>query len=161
MTKLSTDILKKMISSWIASTDIGNTIEEIWKDRLEEESEEELRNYMNEFKIPKSVPVQGLPVFMKTQIMNGDNWKRWSKNKLGPNAQHSFILDSTTGFYSMGIIDDGDGFPDVEAKLTAKDLEKCIVRQFSPPQYLGDRYRLEIITTPDDTEVVGWTTVED
>ena len=160
MTKLSTDIIKNMISSWITNSNIPETVEEIWKNRLEEESEEELKEYMKEYKIPKHVQVKDLPVFMKNQIMNGDNWKRWSKNKLGPGAESYFIL-SPTLTYSIGIIDDGDGFPEAEAKLTSQNLEKCIVRMFSPPGYLGDRYRLQVITTPDDTEVVGWTTIED
>ncbi len=40
-----------------------------------------------------------------------------------------------------------------------KDLklaEKCVYRMFVPNNQLADNYRLEVITTHDDSEVVGW-----
>jgi hypothetical protein len=38
---------------------------------------------------------------------------------------------------------------------------KCIFRCFVPDNQLADHYRLEVTTTPDDTEVIGWTVIGD
>lgn len=42
-----------------------------------------------------------------------------------------------------------------------KQAKKCIFRCFYPDNQLADNYRLEVVTTPDDTEVVGWTVIVD
>lgn len=34
--------------------------------------------------------------------------------------------------------------------------EKCIYRLFEPHELFADNYRLEVVTTPDDSEVIGW-----
>jgi hypothetical protein len=42
-----------------------------------------------------------------------------------------------------------------------KEAEKCVLRVFQAPHGLCDNYRLEVVTTPDDSRVVGWTVIVD
>lgn len=161
MTKISTEVLKKLITVWVAGTGIPDNVYRNWEFRIESEPEEQLKSEMEEYKVPKHVKVADLPSFMKAQISNGEVWKRFEKRRMNESARDFFQLDTETNTYYLGIVDDGNAFPKVEVKLTTDDLEKCWLRTFGPPVYLGDRYTLYIITTPDDTEIVGWTTIED
>lgn len=160
MPKLSTDTIKKMLTSWITNdTQIGESTFAVWKDKIEEQSEEEIRQELKTFKGPKGIKIEDLPTFMKNQISNGDVWKRHNKVKLGEAAYDFFELDGNT--YRLSFPEEGNSFSEVEDKVDAKDIENCWLRVFVTPPYLGDRYSFNVISTLDDTEIIGWATTED
>ncbi len=98
-------------------------------------------------------------------------WRRENKTKLG-DSWEDYFRDSTKQYSqhhmpgrvidSFEVCDLGEGFPDVIKHIKFDDFPKCIRRVFVPKhEFLQDTFRLEVITTPDDTQVIGWTIVQD
>ena len=53
---------------------------------------------------------------------------------------------------------------DILVQKYCDDLElakKCIVRTFIPNNELGYNFRLEIVSTPEDDFIIGWTLITD
>lgn len=60
--------------------------------------------------------------------------------------------------FKIDVIGGGNSelFPKYSGDANEALAKKCIYRLFSPHDLFADNYRLEVITTPDDSQVIGW-----
>lgn len=92
------------------------------------------------------------------EFLNPSNWKRGEKRKLKENWDSYFRKE---GF---SIVE----FGDYNTKLVEyyytnpMQAQKCILRVFWLQSYIASiDYRIEVVTTPNDDEVIGWTAITD
>jgi hypothetical protein len=111
---------------------------------------------------------------------NSSRWKRTNKHQLKDEGERYFSdidyssprppmpgEDPTYQKYNSVPYFNIDFAGEADRALVTKyhnnqvEARKCIFREFVPDNQLADNYRLEVTTTPDDTEVIGWTIVQD
>ena len=106
---------------------------------------------------------------------NPARWKRAEKRCLGEAFEDYFYETEYVGEWKPGHQQERRVVPSFTIDMVGdsnqqlvekyfndpKGAAKCIFRCFLPDNDLADNYRLEVVTTPDDSEVVGWTIVVD
>lgn len=159
MSKLSTAKLKEMIGTWMASCN--------------KEVEEQVKYYSDYFKqdFPKATSDEELRDIAWREWCNGNRWKRVEKSSLAKSEGSDIFRHKIRDFdfpgYPKPLLRVEPDFPcdvcgDHNKELVQryfddpKLAEKCVYRMFIPTNELADVFRLEVITTHDDTEVVGW-----
>ena len=93
---------------------------------------------------------------------NPKSWQRTEKHRLGE-SHEDFIYEMNGSNVRGGFMEDfmGDHDRELCAQYAGRpEAEKCIYRLFDSTLF-GDNYRLEVVTTPDDSHVIGWVIVED
>lgn len=180
--KLSTKNLKEMIGTWLSKQEIRddlshhsvvdpNRMVDDWQTKTKiTELEYERRLW----KAPASVTTpEQLEKHIWSLWCDGNKWKRQEKRLLKDEAEDTFTETQYIGEWKPGLPGNQQehrkvpSFPvdmigESNQELVTKyfnDLkiaEKCVYRLFSPDNQLADSYRLEVITTHDDSEVVGW-----
>ena len=161
MSKFSTHQLKNMISIWLSDPK--------FKEDLKHHSDYDINKA--DFHEQCIIFEASDNVETKEQLeehiwklwIDGEQWKRHEKRKLKNNWDD--YLDNRDGD-SVGNfpIDMGGSCDDVLVKKFADNPEQaknCILRIFLPDNNLADNYRLEIVTTPEDDMIVGWTLIVD
>jgi hypothetical protein len=71
-------------------------------------------------------------------------------------------IKSITEFH-FDVMGDGDSklLEQYSGDINAEKAKKCIYRLFSPHELFADNYRLEVITTPEDDAIIGWSVTVD
>ncbi len=150
--KLSTAKLKKMIGEWLATP--------VARKNLEYHSEGD--------------PLEEARIWK--MWCDGGQWKRREKRALKDEWEDKFSTTDwenkpagwqhgqplpTIPYFDIDMM--GEANMELVTKFHAdpKQAAKCIFRCFEPDNDLADNYRLEIITTPDDSKVIGWTVIVD
>ncbi len=170
--KLSTDKLKEMITTWLSVPEAREDL----RHHSECDHKDDIRKgfggvvpdmtwwewTLKIWKAPKSCKTEeDLEKHIWKLWCDGKHWKRQEKRQWGDEAEFSGHL------YFDGVRKEVPDFPcdmlgthnqELVQKFFADPEagKKCIYRLFSPDNELADNYRLEVVTTPDDTEVVGW-----
>ena len=157
--KLSTPKLKELISQWLSEPEIREYLSHHSEpDGIEESEIREALDYTADiYNAPKGSSQEQLEEHIWNLWKDGNNWKRGEKHKLKDSWDFHF---------------DKNGFAIDVAGGEDKDLIEyyvnhpneacnCIMRTFYPDNELADNYRLEVVTTPDDSKVVGWTVIVD
>lgn len=168
MEKLSTEKLKKLISEWLSTPELKASLRQY---HVEDGADQrQIDRYSEYVKGPLGLSADAVRERIWKLWCDGKEWKRVEKHKLGEDWENCFYAgDSLGGTPSGGaepeFMEDfcGGQNKKLVAKFYAdkKVLEKCIYRQFVPGNMLGDAFRLEVVTTPDDTEVIGWCVTAD
>jgi hypothetical protein len=93
---------------------------------------------------------------------NPKSWQRTEKRRLGEDHP-DFIYEMNGSNVRGGFMEDfmGDHDRELCARYAGRsEAEKCIYRLFDSNLF-GNSYRLEVVTTPDDSHIIGWVIVED
>jgi hypothetical protein len=147
MKKLSTKMIKDIMNHWLCTPELREQINERTIDCDESEREQHWKNWCD-----------------------AKQWKRVEKRKLKEDWVDYFIDDSFID--NSNILLKEIYFPIDTAGWQNKNLvikyfndpklaTKCILRAFVPDNDFGDDYVLEVVTTHDDTEIIGWTINQD
>lgn len=176
MSKLSTARLKGMISEWLSKPEIRKDLEHHSDDygcRNEQEIREKLDNTAELFGFRRGCTRAELDEHIWKMWCDGSQWKREEKRKLKDEAEDIFTQTEYIGEWKPGFPGNQQeqrivaSFPEdmlgecnqVLVDKYFNDLklaEKCVYRMFVPSNQLANNYRLEVITTHNDDEVVGW-----
>lgn len=105
---------------------------------------------------------------------NKNQWKRFSKCKCkSEQGNDEFINFNTPTSYlvndcgyptgpCMGSDWAGDSNQELVTQIYIQNKQgDCLIRRFIPNNDFGDNFRLEVYTTPDDMEIIGWDVVVD
>lgn len=181
--KLSTQKLKEMITTWLSQPEIRVELSHHsdfdpdrmmvdWTDDNKQITTMERARKL--WAAPASVNTpEALEEFIWNLWCDGGNWKRAEKHTLKDEAEYTFTETEYVGEWKPGLPGNqqerrivpsfpkdmlGESNPVLVEKYfnDLKLAEKCVYRLFEPDNQLADNYRLEVITTHDDTEVVGW-----
>lgn len=181
--KLSTTKIKELIGTWLSSTEARNNLQHhseisnpngIMKGWGGAADKTELQYALDLWEAPTSVQTSiQLEEYIWKLWCDGSRWKREEKRKLKDEAEDTFSEYEYIGELKATLPGNRQerrrvpSFPcDMLGKANQalvekyfnepKLAEKCVYRMFVPDNQLADSYRLEVITTHDDTEVVGW-----
>lgn len=177
MEKLSTAKLKQLISEWLGKAEIRPDLEHHTKPYRDETVTQEWIDERAEwYGAKKGLTAVQLEQHVWDIWRDGAKWKRHEKRKLKESWEDYFSQtdwDANPADWKPGDpVKTKPCFPldlygeENEALVkhyhdNPKEAEKCVHRVFMAPHGLCDNYRLEVITTPDDSEVVGWTVIVD
>lgn len=155
--KLTTKKLKEMMSKWLSNFDMKSitSIREITGTFDDEE--------LNQKHIDCAAKQFGLGTGFTKEFVEDHIWKTWSAVDSWSRVKKYLLReDAFDYFYANGCFAI-DLYGDANKQLVTKFFnspelaQKCICRVFVPKNdSLRDNYRLEVITTPEDDEVVGW-----
>jgi hypothetical protein len=164
--KFSTDKLKALISTWLNVPEAREDLRH-HSDSMTYDDFDKAAGY---WKAPKNCDtVEKLEQHIWDLWCDGSRWNCEEEREWGDEAD--FIESQLVGTWdpepSKRVYRKVPTFPcdmlgDHNSVLVKKFFDdselgkKCIYRYFSPDNQLADNYRLEVVTTPDDTEVVGW-----
>lgn len=173
--KLTTADLKKKISEWLSNPEYREILEHHTDFNYRDDSidpfsfDQDLGTSpfeytANAFEAPSSVKtIDALREHIWELWCNGSKWRRASKEKLKDNwdSYFSSLGSEPKPYFNIDTCGEGNNKLVNYYFNNPKEAEKCILRTFLPNNQLEDNYRLEVITTPDDSEVVGWTVIQD
>lgn len=186
MTKLSTPQLRDLISGWLSKPEIRSELKHHsdvdpsrtvkgWGGRPDMTS---LEYTVDLFGAPKGCTAVQLEEHIWKLWCDGTQWKRQEKRQLKDEWDYKLTTTEYTGEWKPGLPGnqqehrivpyfDVDMLGDFDEGLVAKyandpkQAAKCIFRCFIPGNQLADNYRLEVLTTPEDDAVIGWTVIVD
>ena len=172
--KLSTAKLKDLISKWLSKPEIRENLSH----HSDAHTHEDIDYTAELFGGKKGCTQPELEEHIWKLWCDGGRWKRREKRALKDEWEDKLSTTEYLGEWKPGLPGNqqerrqvpyfdvdmvGEANMELVAKLHAdpKQAAKCIFREFEPDNQLADNYRLEVITTPDDSEVVGWTVIVD
>lgn len=164
--KLSTAKIKSMMTTWLSEEKV---IDEVLKTYVWEGREAySVSKLAVPFDLdPETASAEQLREAVKKAWSNGSNWIRDAKNMVKkdwvdyingpsvyrPNEKISFIYDFA-GNWNQELVEKVYNDPEM--------AESCVYRLFIPRhRFLASNFRLEILTTPEDDEVIGWVVICD
>jgi len=165
MSKLSTGALRERMVEWLRDPRLRDHIRYL-SDPTPRDGGEPLRDLLDRtargFGLPAGLTSSELEDGIWSAWCDARRWKRAAKQRLGESYDDYFYraADGTTTFS----VDVAGGHDDrlVAAMVDDPALAKrCTCRIFVPDEPLSDSYRLEVVTTPDEEAVVGWTFIVD
>lgn len=159
MTKLSTAQIKALIPTYVSSVrriDVTNTyvydLDPV-ADSKQFNAECEAWNLKG-----KNLTLRDLEDHIWKLWCDGKDWRREEKRTLKDDWDSFFFVSAQTGQPEFSYDLAGDFRPDLVKQMLVSPsrAEKCVFRMFVHRGRFGDNFRLEVITTPEDDEVVGW-----
>ena len=181
MPKLSTAALKSLISTWLNTDEARENISHHWEmqdpDRMTRSWQDDEDVTQLEYKSR----LFGFMNIIKTPEELGERiWKMWCDGSQWKRAEKRKLKDEWEDYLSTTTYPNGYDNPPVRIPCFFYDMlggcdkelvkkyfndpklaEKCVFRMFVPGNQLADNYRLEVITTPEDDAVIGWTVIVD
>lgn len=152
MSKLNTAKLKEMIGQWLSTPEAKKELS--WHYCRPSDDPEEIAEVAEAFNLPSDASAEKVNECILKEFSNSSAWKREEKVRM--ERDHIHLSDDVVdviGEYNKNLY---------EKALSEGNAEKIWQRTFMPRHdLLGDNFRLEVYTTPDDTEVVAWTVIVD
>lgn len=145
MNKFTDSILQEKISVWLSDPELKEYLKDALifiKDddaRANIETKEQFDEYIWELWVDSS------------------QWECEKNEVLGDDCENYFYQNE----FDIDVAGECD---DALVKKYSDDAElakKCIVRTFIPNNELGDNFRLEMVTTPEDDAIIGWSLITD
>lgn len=165
--KLSTSKLKEKISEWLNDAEVRPLLRH---HSHPSECGQDLSRLLGYWDNPKGITTpEQLEQHVWDAWCDGAQWKRGEKRRLGEDADYFFERSTYDDEFKPlpedqhynSFIEDFLG--DADQSLVDKHFMdgRCWYRTFYPDNDLADNYRLEVVTTPDDDAVIGWTVIVD
>lgn len=94
-------------------------------------------------------------------------WKLWIDGSRWECDQNEALGDDYENYFyknEFSIIDVAGECDDILVRKYCDNFElakKCIVRTFTANNEIGDNFRLEMVTTPEDNAIIGWSLITD
>lgn len=177
MPKLSTDAIRTMIHVWLSTPEVLTRIEEEFKynwenglpDRAEDPNPDgfgpKYKRLPDESDDAHRERVKA--VWLETWA-DGKQWKREKKERLKDDecglireGRDSAYEPNGTFEFNIDYVGGSDPALVNVAAINPDFKTKCWWRTFYPNNLFADNFRLEVVTTPDDDAVVGWTIIVD
>jgi len=146
--KYSTDRIKDLIPTWLT----GKTLADFHDHYVpgaedyvfgEKERQEELQRTRDTLRLPATATEAAMRAAVTALVRDTKQWKRGDKARYG--VDWAFEPD-TAGTVNADIA----------------PTEQCWLRTFYPKNdLLGPDYRIEVLTSADDTVLIGWSLVQD
>lgn len=162
MNKISTKEIRALIPTWLGTDALKEDLKDYYV--TDSSSPESLKKYGGYFKAEPPHSVDQVRETIWNQFISGDEWKREEKHKIGEEWETYMGYDSPGDADPAFFHDFAGGCDSALVKKYADDpklAETCIYRMFIPKGQLGDNFRLEVVSTPDDSEIIGWVVVVD
>lgn len=160
MAKLTTGDLKLMINGWLSTANVKADLRE--HHMRDGEAQGEVDREAAWWKLPPGTSIAVVREAIWQAWCDGSQWKRASKRRLGDEAD-TYFYDHSVG--DMTFMEDFCGNQDVVLirglSADRSRIPQCWLRVFVPNNELADNFRLEVVTTPEDDAVVGWSVVAD
>lgn len=162
--KLSTDKIRALLTLWICTDEV--------KERMKfnyfspDADNQELDFWRTECKLKSTATPEEIDAALWKQWCNVKQWKRTDKRTLSDDEWKYFLFkptedDPTYSFISDHIADYHNKEL-VEYYYSNPTLaDKLVYRMLIPNNAHGDNMRIEIVTTHDDKDVVGWCITSD
>jgi hypothetical protein len=128
--------------------------------------QEDINRWCDYLNLPIGITASDFGIRATKIWLNPKQWIRTEKARLkaGCAGEPHIQYDSETGLYEYYCYDDGEGGSQEVIKKcyeNEKYKDECWQRVFVPNNIFGDSYRVEVLTTPDDFELVGWEYIVD
>lgn len=153
--KISTEWIRDHIPKWLGTQELK---EFIWNYYTSDQmTVAELAELAKLVGLKKDATLDEVSSKIWCDWKDGAMWKRVNKNRLGDDWEQYFyepgaFLIDCAGYYDQALV----------AKLTAEEKKNCIHRGYGQRnKRLMDNFRMEIVSTPDDNLIVGWTVIVD
>ena len=158
--KITTQKLREMMTEWLSNPEMRTIpsirVEEALHDD-EDVTQEHIDSAAEDFGLAKGLTRQFVEEHIWKMWSRSENWVRAEKHILKENAPDYFYNSSGATEFIRDLY--GASNKELVAKFSKnmKAAEKCVCRVFFPKsECLADKYRLEVVTTPEDDAVVGW-----
>lgn len=156
MSKLSTKDIKNLIPTWLGTDELKEILREYYVQ--DDSGPQSVARYGEWFGVKPPNTHEQVRDAIWAQWISGAEWKREEKHRVGESWEDFIFADHETKEPEFS--EDFTGGSDKElVKKYYNDpaqAEKCWYRLFVPKGNLGDNFRLEVITTPEDDKIVGW-----
>lgn len=161
MNKLSTNQLKTMMVTWLSNPKFREDLK-YYSDYNPDEAEFHEKCII--FETSENIETkEQLEEHIWKLWTNSEQWRHHEKRKLKENYDE--YLDNrdgdSVGNFPIDIGGEYDSFLVEKFSENPALAKNCILRVFVPDNVLGDNYRLEIVTTPEDDAIIGWTVIVD
>lgn len=154
MSKISTAEIRRRITSWLGTPELK---EELKGHYVHDDSDSsDLVRYAERFGAPAGSSKDEIEESIWKLWIDGSQWKREEKSRLDGSWEDWMSIDDSVSSFP---VDFAGGFSGALVAEHVKDpslAEKCWYRLFIPKNGLGDNFRLEVVSTPDDSEIIGW-----
>lgn len=161
MSKFSTNQLKTMMITWLSNPKFREDLK-YYSDYNPDEAEFHEKCII--FEASEDIETKDqLAEHIWKLWTDYKQWKCIAKYKLKENY-HYYLNNHDGDSVSNFPIDAGGECDNILVKKFSENIEQaknCILRVFVPDNALEDDYRLEIITTPEDDVIIGWSLITD
>jgi hypothetical protein len=149
MNKFSTKKLKMMISTWLSNSTFKEDLNYFFD--FDNEEEFQYQKKLN-YDVPESIKTKDqFDEYSWKLITNGLNWRRDRKHKLG---DEQFLFFGNR--FAVGMAGECNDLLVEKYCTDIKQLSICILREFIPNNEFALTFRLHVVTTPEDDEIIGW-----
>lgn len=167
MAKLSTGVLKQQITGWLSRPELKEGLRDHYVQDDDAQAD-----------IDQAAAALGLPMGSNADAVReaiwslwcdgARQWKRTTKRRLGDDAgDYFYVVGVGQSAQPVSLfIEDLCGQQDAQLVKAVNAVPggsaRCWLRVFLPVnEQLADNFRLEVVTTPEDDAVVGWTVIVD
>lgn len=162
MAKLTTADIKKMIPTWLNTEELKTDLREQYI--CDTDGRPEIDCLASELGLLPGLPADAVRDHIWSQWIDGNSWSRHEKRRLGEGWNDWFLKSEDPKAFEFAEDFCGGSDKKLIAEY-AKDparFQKCWHRCFCPKNDpLRDNFRLEVVSTPEDDKIVGWTIVVD
>lgn len=163
MPKITTQDIKNKIPQWLGTDHLRDELKNYYieDDDTDEDVAERAESLEVKLKNPASKEEFRQAVF--NLFRNGNQWSREEKRKITEDFDNYFYQNSKSEFVFAEDFA-GESNKQLVADISKSEdrMKKCWMRLFTPKNsLLGDNFRLEVVSTPEDDAIVGWLVVVD
>jgi hypothetical protein len=162
--KITTSYIKNQISVWLGKSELKRDISNqyLYRHHGGPADKKDVERMAAALEMPVGASEEQVVDKLWEQWLDGKQWVREEKTKLddwedyispGRTAGSFEFMDDFAQGYDQDLVEKYGSRPDL--------AEKCWLRTFTPKGYLGNNFRLEVVTTPEDDEVIGWVVIVD
>lgn len=163
MAKITTAQIKALIPTWLNDSKLKSQLGE-YTDEIDTSDPSDFEEAVIGWGAPKSTAtLDDLREHIWKKFTDGRKWSRHVKRQLGEDWQDYFHINRSTGQPYFASDCAGNSNESLVQQMFADPAraEKCYLRVFLPKGPLEDNFRLEVVSTPEDNEIVGWLLVVD
>ncbi len=154
--KISTSYILSQIPAWLGRQQTLDALDYVYF--RGNESQDKIDESCSELNIKGPSTVSSFRTKIRSLFTSGKEWKRDTKCKLGDEWENFFYAPQGEKVkWSDDFAQDCDDVLVQQYGTNSSLAERCILRNFYPRnESLSENFRLQVITTPDDSQIIGW-----